>query len=258
MSLRRSLAVTKHELRLLLRSPGVLISLVAMPLMMMAFFKPLFKTTLHTEGFGSANGAEQAVPGLSVLFALFLVTFVAFGFFREHGWGTWQRLLSSAASPAEIMLGKVLPPALLAIVQQVVLFASSVLLLGLHISGSLIALLALVLALTICLVAFGLLCAAFVRDAERLNTIGNLGAILIGGLGGGLAPVAVLPAWAQAVAPGTPSYWAIRGYRDVVLRNGGVGDVLLPVAVLLGFAVVVLPLALRRFRFDEVKTVSFS
>ena len=171
MSVRRSLAVTKHELRLLLRSPGVLISLVAMPLLMMAFFKPLFRTTLHTEGFGTANGAEQAVPGLSVLFALFLVTFVAFGFFKEHGWGTWQRLLASSASPAEIMLGKVLPPALLAIVQQVVLFAASVVLLGLHISGSLIALLALVVAFTICLVALGLLCAAFVRDAERLNRL---------------------------------------------------------------------------------------
>jgi ABC-2 type transport system permease protein len=258
MSLRRSLAIAGTELRIVTRPPGSILTLVLLPLLMMAFFKPLFRTTLQTEGFGSANGAEQAVPGLSVLFALFLVTFVAFGFFKEHGWGTWQRLLSSAASPGEIMLGKILPPALLAIVQQVVLFASSVLLLGLHISGSLIALLAIVVALTICLIAFGLLCAAFVRDAERLNTIGNLGAILIGGLGGGLAPVAVLPAWARAVAPGTPSYWAIRGYRDVVLRNGGIGDVLLPVAILVGFAVVVLPLALRRFRFDEVKTVSFS
>ena len=258
MSLRRSFAITKHELRLMLRSPGVLITLVAMPLLMMAFFKPLFRTTLQTEGFVKANGAEQAVPGLSVLFALFLVTFVAFGFFREHGWGTWQRLLASAASPGEIMLGKIMPPALLAVVQQVVLFASSVLLLDLHISGSLVALFALVVALTICLVAFGLLCAAFVRDAEQLNTIGNLGAILIGGLGGGLAPVAVLPGWAQAVAPGTPSYWAIRGYRDVVLRHGGFDDVVLPVAVLLAFAVVLVPLALRRFRFDEIKTVSFT
>ena len=258
MSLRRSLAITKHELRLMRRSPGVLLSLIAMPLLMMAFFKPLFRATLQTEGFLSANGAEQAVPGLSVLFALFLVTFVAFGFFKEHGWGTWQRLLASAASPGEIVLGKIIPPALLAIVQQTVLFASSVLLLGLHISGSLIALLALVVAFTICLVAFGLLCAAFIRDAEQLNTIGNLGTILIGGLGGGLAPVAVLPGWAQAIAPGTPSYWAIRGYRDVVLRQAGIGEILLPVAVLLAFAVVLTPLALRRFRFDEIKTVSFT
>jgi ABC-2 type transport system permease protein len=258
MSLRRSLAITKHELRLLLRSPGSILSLIAMPLLMMAFFKPLFRATLQSEGFGSANGAEQAVPGLSVLFALFLITFVAFGFFREHGWGTWQRLLASAASPAEIIVGKVLPPALLAIVQQVVLFASSVVLLDLHISGSLIALFALVVALTICLLAFGLVCSAYIRDAEQLNTIGNLGAILIGGLGGGLAPVAVLPFWARAVAPATPSYWAIRGYRDVVLEHAGLGDVLLPVAVLLAFAVVLTPLALRRFRFDEIKTVSFA
>ena len=258
MSLRRSAAIAKNELRLMLRSPGTILSLIAMPLLMMAFFKPLFRATLQSEGFATANGAEQAVPGLSVLFALFLITFVGFAFFREHGWGTWQRLLASAAAPAEIMVGKVVSPALLAIVQQAVLFGSSVLLLGLHITGSLLALGALIAAFTICLLAFGLICAAFIRDAEQLNTVGNLGAILLGGLGGGLAPVAVLPGWAQAVAPGTPSYWAVRGYREVVLEGAGVLDVLLPVAALLGFAVVLTPLALRRFRFDEVKTVRFS
>ena len=253
MSVRRSLAITKHEIRLLLRDPGTMISLVAMPLLMMAFFKPLFRATLQSEGYAGANGAEQAVPGLSVLFALFLVTFIAFSFFREHGWGTWQRLLASPASPAEIMLGKVLPPALLAIAQQAVLFGSSALLLGLRISGSVIALGLVIASLTACLVAFGLLCAAFVRDAEKLNTIGNLGSILIGGLGGALAPVAVLPFWARAVAPATPSYWAIRGYRSVVLEHAGIGGVLTPVAILLAFAVVLTPLAIRRFRFDEVK-----
>lgn len=256
--MRRSAAIAKNELRLMLRSPGTLLTLIAMPLLMMAFFKPLFRATLRSEGFGAANGAEQAVPGLSVLFALFLITFVAFSFFREHGWGTWQRLLASPASPGEIMAGKVIVPALLAIGQQAVLFASSSLLLGLHISGSVIALFAVIVAFTICLLSFGLVCSAYIRDAEQLNTIGNLGAILIGGLGGALAPVAVLPAWARIVAPGAPSYWAIRGYRDVVLGGAGPTDVLLPVGILLAFAVVLTPLALRRFRFDEIKTVSFT
>ena len=254
MSWRRSWAIVRNEFRHWAKRPSDFITLIGMPLLMMEFFKPLFKATLQSEGFDGASGAEQAVPGLSVLFALFLVSYVGFLFFSEHQWGTWQRLLASPASSAEIMIGKVIPSAAMAIVQQVVLFGAAVPLLGLHISGSLVALAAIVLALTVCLLAIGLFAAAFLRDAQQLNTIATVGAILIGGLGGALAPVAVLPGWAQAVAPGVPSYWAIRAYRDVVLESAGIADVLPAVAVLLGFAVVLLPFALKRFRFDEVKT----
>ncbi len=81
MSLRRSVAITAHELRLLTRPPSSLLLLIALPLLMMAFFKPLFSATLAAEGYEGASGAEQAVPGLSVLFALFLVTFVGYSFF---------------------------------------------------------------------------------------------------------------------------------------------------------------------------------
>ena len=257
MSLRRSLAIAGTELRIVTRPPGSIATLVLLPLLMMAFFKPLFREALEAEGYSGATGSEQAVPGLSVLFALFLVTFVGYAFFQEHGWGTWPRLLASPAAPSEIMVGKVIPAAVVAIVQQVVLFASSALLLDLHIEGSLFALGALVIALTACLVALGLLCAAYLHTVQQLNTLGNLGVFLIGGLGGGLAPVALLPGWAQAVAPFVPSYWAIKGYRDVVLESAGIGDVLAPILVLCGIAIVTAGLGLRRFRFDEVKTSLF-
>lgn len=256
-SLRRSLAIVGTELRLTTRPPASLLMLIVMPLLMIAFFKPMFRATLAAEGYEGASGAEQAVPGLSVLFALFLVTFVGYGIFQEHGWGTWQRLLSSPARPMEIMIGKVAPAALIAVVQQVVLFGSSVLLMDLQIRGSLIALFALVIALTVCLVSMGLVIAAYLQNMQQLNTVGNLGAILIGGLGGGLAPVALLPGWAQAVAPFVPSYWAIKGYREVVLEPAGLADVLAPILVLLGIAAVAAPLGIRRFRFDEAKGGSF-
>ena len=253
MSLRRSLAITAHELRILSRPPASLLVLVIMPLLMMAFFKPMFRATLAAEGYEGANGAEQAVPGLSVLFALFLVTFIGYSFFQEHGWGTWQRLLASPATPGEIMLGKVIPPAIVAMVQQAMLFGLAALLMDLRIEGSIVALGALMIALTVCLLALGLLCAAYLRSGQQLNTVGNLGTILIGGLGGGLAPVALLPGWAQAIAPAAPSYWAIKGYREVVLEPAGIGDVWLPILVLLGIAAITAPVALRRFRFDEAK-----
>jgi ABC-2 type transport system permease protein len=250
------LAIAKNELRIMRRQLVNLLQIVILPFIMMAFFKPLFRSTLESEGFRHASGAEQAVPGLSVLFALFLVSGVGFAFFMEHGWGTWERLRASAATPIEIVVGKLVPNAAVAIIQQTVLLVAGIWLLGLHVAGSYAALVLLVLALTLALLAIGVAVAAFFRNAQQLNTAGSLGAILIGGLGGGLAPVATLPAWARAIAPVTPSYWAIRAYRSVVL-GGGIGDVLSAVGVLSAFTVVFTVVALRRFRFDDVKVVQF-
>src|SRR5437763_17171855 len=105
----RSAAVGRQELRVLRSDPTPVIVLVAMPLVLMAFIKPAFRSALVTSGHPQANGAEQAVPGMAVLFAFFLIGFVSFAFFRDHGWTTWDRLRASRARPAEIMIGKVAP-----------------------------------------------------------------------------------------------------------------------------------------------------
>jgi len=60
--------------------------------------------------------------------------------------------------------------------------------------------------------------------------------------------------WARAVAPATPSYWAMRGFRSVILDGDGIGDVVAPVVALLAFAAVFALIAAVRFRFDEVKS----
>jgi len=62
-----------------------------------------------------------------------------------------------------------------------------------------------------------------------------------------------LPGWAQAIAPATPQYWAMRGFRGVFLESASVVDVLPSVAVLFGSAAILSLLAARRFRADETK-----
>ena len=80
-----------------------------------------------------------------------------------------------------------------------------------------------------------------------------MGTLLLGGLGGALTPVESLPAWAQTIAPGVPSYWAMRGYRSVILDGGGLSEVWLPVAVLLGFALAFAAMARVLFKVDDTK-----
>lgn len=253
MSLRRSAAVVRHDLRLLRADPAFLVIMIVMPLLVMAFIKPAFKGALIFAGAEGANGAEQVVPGVSVLFALFMVGNLAFGVFREHGWNTWERLRASPATTSEVMLGKSITPLLSLALQQLVLVGVGGLLFDLHIKGSVPALVAVCAAFALSLVGLGYVLLAVCKTVMQLQAVTNLGTMVLAGLGGAITPITSLPDWARAIAPAVPSYWAMRGYRTVILDAGGVSEVLLPVAVLLGFTVVFCGISFFRFRVEEAK-----
>jgi ABC-2 type transport system permease protein len=231
---------------------GSLVSLTLMPLVMMAFFKPLARLALTSEN-PTANGSEYTVPAMTTMFAFFLVGFVGFAFFAEHQWNTWERLRASQASNAEILVGKIVPALVLCLVQQLVLFGAGFALFGLHVRGSLLGVLLVSVALAVCLVSVGVLLAAVLKTQQQLNAISNLGSMVLAGISGALVPLSILPGWARTIAPIAPQYWAMRGFRAVILDGQGLAAVALPVTVLLGLAAVAAVLALRRFRFDEPK-----
>lgn len=255
MSPSRSAALVRHEFRVMLADSASLLSLVLMPLAMMAFFKPLARLALNQDD-PTANGSEYTVPAMTTMFAFFLVGFIGFAFFSEHQWNTWERLRASQASNAEILVGKIVPAMTLCVVQQTMLFGAGFALFGLRVRGSLLGVLLICLSLAVCLVAVGTLLAAVLKTQQQLNAISNLGAIVLAGVSGALVPLSILPAWAKVIAPVAPQYWAMRGFRATILEGQGLGGVALPVAVLLAIAAGAAVLALFRFRFDEPKVLS--
>jgi len=253
MSLRRSWAIARQEMRMLKDDPGTLVFLLIMPLMMMAVMKPLFALSLQADGFMSASGAEQAVPGMAVMFVSFTAGVAGFGIFREHGWGTWDRLRASSASTADIMIGKLAPVLVVAIFQLIGLFTLGVALLGLEIAGSFVALALIMVAFAVAMLGFGMTITALSRTSLQLNTFANLGGMIFAMVGGALVPVTVLPGWVQTVASVTPSYWAMQGFLDVILEGEGVVAVLPSVIFLSAFAAVCAGIAAVKFRFEETK-----
>ncbi|MEZ5373938.1 MAG: ABC transporter permease [Microthrixaceae bacterium] len=246
-------AVTLQDLRLMRADYSFLVIMVLMPLVVMGFLKGAFAPAMVQLGVPDANGAEQAVPGAAVVFSFFLVGNVGYVIFREHGWHTWVRLRASPASTSEILAGKMFAPVLSSVLQLGTLFGVGIPLYGLRVTGSLPALIPVSLALAVCLTMLGLALASLCRTIMQLNSIVNVGTLLLGGLGGALTPVESLPAWAQTIAPGVPSYWAMRGYRSVILDGGGLSEVWLPVAVLLGFALAFAAMARVLFKVDDTK-----
>jgi ABC-2 type transport system permease protein len=104
-----------------------------------------------------------------------------------------------------------------------------------------------------CMTSVGLLLVAFARSVHQLSSTASVLAIICAGLGGTLAPIALLPPWAQTISPATPTYWAMRAFSDVLLDGATVGSVVLPICVLLGMSAVAFVLALLRFDTAEVK-----
>jgi ABC-2 type transport system permease protein len=250
MSLSRSAALWRHEVRLVRAEAASYLSIVLMPIIMIVFLKPFARLALQGEHAG-ANGSEFTVPAMATMFAFFLVGHMGFTFFTERQQGTLERLRASPATNAEIMIGKVVPAFGIAAVQQAVLFAVGYLAIGLRLSGSWLALALVVMVLCVCLTSLGVLVASVFSKAQQLNAVTNLGTMLLAGISGAFVPVELLPGWARAVAPIAPQYWALRGYRSVILEGGGLSSVALPVVVLLAISAGAVVLALLRFRFDE-------
>lgn len=249
-----TVAVMRTQAKIIRNDPWFLGVMFAMPVVIMPIFADVVGLGLQSSGFPDASGAEVVVPGQMVLFGFFVAGSVGFMVFREHGWKTWDRLRASAASPVQLLTGFAVPWIVIHVIWSLAVLVSGALLVGLRLNGgSALAVLLIMVAYAFCLITLILLATATFRTVNQLNAVQNVGAMVFGGLGGALMPLEALPGWAQAVAPLTPAYWAMRGHRSVFLEQGGVTDVLLPVGVLLAAGAVLAVLASFRFRVDETK-----
>ncbi|MDL4814109.1 ABC transporter permease [Actinomadura opuntiae] len=245
------LAICRHELRLLRRSPSVPLIFIATPIVLVAFVAPAAQAVLRARGDGS--GVLFAVPGLSVVFAFSVTGTIGFSFFREHGWRTWNRLRASPAASWEIAAGKALTGLLVVAFQQIAVFSLAASLYGFRPRGSMLATMLVALSLSAFVVSYSLLVTALSRSVQQLNAISNLGGLMMGGIGGALVPLASLPGWMRSAAPAFPTYWAVQGFEHVVLSPGGLPAVITPMAVLWAYTLVTALLTLRLFRFSDTK-----
>jgi ABC-2 type transport system permease protein len=248
----RSLCLARHSLKLYLSDPAPLVVYLLMPLGLMAFMSPLSKALLHSQGYVNATGAEQAVPGMTIMFSFMMMSVVGIQFYREYGWGTWDRL-RIASGGLSIIVGKILPGLLLLLGQIVVVFAAGGAFFGLHVTGSIAGLLVLFFAFAFCTTSLTMALIAWCRTLDQLMVIANLVAMIFSGIGGSFAPVDSLPAWAGKIAVASPAYWAMQGMRGIILDGQRLGFSVRTAGVLVAFGVLFAFLAVIRFRMNEIK-----
>jgi len=248
--------VLRNELRLVKADPLVVVLLMFMPLVIISILKSTMGASLMASGQSDVTGAEQVVPGQALLFGFFLTSFIGLTFFREHGWGTWDRLRVSRATRFDIIVAKTLPWVVVGLTQLIALFFLGWLLFDLNVDGAndAVGILIVSVCWSIFVGCFAVAMVALLPSIQLVSAVSNLGAMVFSAIGGALVPSAQLPGWARALGPFIPTHWAMRGFDAIFLDGEGVAGVIGPCVILLAFAVGFGILAHTRFKFDAVKT----
>lgn len=220
MKIKQIFAVVKLNSRLQLANPTVQFIMILVPLIMAPFMLPTAKTQLISEGYSHANGAEQVIPGLAILFSFFSIQLIIQMFFDEANWNTWNRQQISATSMTEIITGKVFVAYLIQVLQLAAVLLLSTLLFKFRINGSWLAFIIVVMSFAATLTFFGILLVSWTKSASIALSLSNLLGILMAGLDGSLSPVSTFPHWAKVLARIDPAYWALSAMKKISLNSG--------------------------------------
>ena len=189
------------------------------------------------------------VPGLlGVILQMTMVMMTSMALTRETERGTMENLLAMPASPAEIMLGKVLPYLVVGAVQVAVVLIAAKLLFAIPFIGSLPLLLSAILVFVLALVLLGYTISTVARtqmQAMQLTFFFFLPSIMLSGF---MFPYRGMPGWAQALGEILPLTHFLRIIRAVMLKGAEFPAIATEVGILGLFVIFFATLALFRFR----------
>jgi ABC-2 type transport system permease protein len=203
------------------------------------------------------SAVELAVPGFTILFVFLTAQTTAMSIYQEKKAGSFRRLLAAPVSNAELLVGKMVPNFVVVLVQIVVIFGASMLLLPLlgmdrlTLGNDPLAFVLVSLLIALCSTSLGLLIAAIAKTEGQISGIATVVLWVMAAVGGSFIPNFLLGDFLGAVGRVVPHYWANRAYNNLIVRGQGLADITPELAVLLGFTAVFLLIGLWQFEFDR-------
>jgi ABC-2 type transport system permease protein len=193
--------------------------------------------------------AVQIVPALcGVILTMTMVIFTASAIVRERERGNLELLITTPVSPAELMAGKLMPYVVIGLIQTTLILVLGYWLFGVPVAGSLVDLYLGALLFIAASLSLGLLISTIARtqfQAMQMALVVMLPSILMSGF---MFPFEGMPAVAQGIAQVLPLTHFNEIIRGIVLRGAALADMRPELAKLAIFLVVMLTLAMARFR----------
>ena len=192
--------------------------------------------------------AAHSSPGMMLQFAIAGLITAATVIVSERKSRSLQRLLTTATSRVQILLGHYLAMFSLIFGQFILLMAFAQLFLHVDYLRIPQATLLVALAAAACISAMGLLIGVFAKSEEQTVVFVLIPMFVLSGLGGAWMPLEYTGATFQTIGHASPVAWAMDGFKNITARGLGFHSVLLPVAALAGYTLFFFILAAWRFQ----------
>ncbi len=189
------------------------------------------------------------VPGVAAIVLLVITTVVtAMGIAREKEVGTIEQLMVTPIRPIVLLLGKILPFAMIGLLTGGLVISIGTNLFGVPVRGPLAVILAGTLLYLMSTLGTGVFISTMSANQQQA-ILGSffflLPAILLSGF---MNPIESMPAWIQPITYLNPVRYYMEILRACMLKGAGFADLKIQLIALAGFGVGILGLAAVRFR----------
>lgn len=199
---------------------------------------------------------QISVSGFTVLFVFFAAQVTARSIYEEKKVGSFRRLMAAPISKFELLAGKLLPNMIIVIIQVLVIFGVSMLLLPLlglprlSLGNDPLALALAVLVVAICSTSLGIVVAALAHTEAQIGGIASLILWVFGFLGGAIVPTFLFNNFIfSTLGNFVPQFWGVKAFQDILIRGYGLAEMYPSLLILLGFSLAFLAFGLWRFEY---------
>lgn len=211
---------------------------------------PLAMPPLVTRFNPAMRSAYNIVPGvIALILAMVSSLLTALAIAREWERGSMEQLLATPVGRSEIIIGKLIPYAVLGMLQTLLIVTVGSWLFDVPIQGSLALLFAASALFLLAMLGIGLLVSVVTKSqlvaAQFALLISMLPTALLSGF---VFPIANMPWPLRAISSVMPGRYYLTALRGILLKGNGPAELAPQLGVLALFTAVVIPLAVARFR----------
>ncbi len=190
------------------------------------------------------------VPGvMTIILMLVSALMTSITVAKEKEIGTMEILLVSPLKPFVIILGKIIPYLVLALI-----IASTILLLGLYVfnmpmNGSYYLLFAEIFLFVLCALVLGLLIST-VANSQQTAMLISMMALMLPSilLSGFIFPISSMPLPLQVISNAIPAKWFIIIIKNIMLKGTGLEAIMFETGVLVFITVLLTLIAIKKFK----------
>lgn len=194
------------------------------------------------------NPYNQASPGILVQFAIMSLVTSGQILVQERKSRTLQRMMSTSMRAWEIIAGHTLAMFGVVFLQIALLVVFGQLAVSVDYMNAPLGTLLLSVALSLWVAALGLLIGTLVKDDSQVVLFALMAMFILSALGGTWFPLEVSSGTFALIGKAMPSYWAMNGYQNILIRGLGSDSAWMPTLMLLVYALGFFVLAVWRFR----------